>query len=396
MRRLALIGSYIFFISATSAQDSLLWKISTDSSIYSSPALSGNSIYFGSGDMNLYSVNKNSGALNWKFKTNGPVHSSPFVYEDKIIFSSADGRIYSVNKHSGDLLWKFETHGEQRYDLWDYYLSSPIVYDNIVYVGSGDSSVYAIRADSGKIIWSFKTGGIVHASPVIKDSILFIGSYDGYLYTLNSKTGNLIWKFKTVGDAYFPKGEIQKAVAIYNNTVIFGCRDYNIYALNAETGTGNWNMKERGSWIIATPVIYNDNIYFGTSDSHRFYCMDANNGEVKWIIPLNMRVYGSATVANGKIIFGCFNGKLYFVDIKTGNVENTFQTEESKKGYYSIYNNDDNFKNDFTLYGEDSINSEKQILALGSILSTPLVETHTIYFGDSNGYFYALRLKTNK
>jgi len=87
-----------------------------------------------------------------------------------------------------------------------------LVDDGTVYIGSGDSSLYALNAENETIIWSYKTSGIIHASPIIKDRIIYIGSFDGHLYTLDSKTGKLIWKFKTVGDRYFPKGEIQKAV----------------------------------------------------------------------------------------------------------------------------------------------------------------------------------------
>jgi hypothetical protein len=121
--------------------------------------------------------------------------------------------------------------------------------------------------------------------------------------------------------------------------------------------------------------------------------MDAGTGEIKWKIPLNMRVYGSASFIDGRIVFGCFNGKLYFVDTETGKIEFNFQTEHSKSGYSRIFNSDDKFRSDFELYGKDIEKSEKQILSLGAILLTPLVEDHTIYFGDANGYFYGLKLK---
>ena len=37
--------------------------------------------------------------------------------------------------------------------------------------------------------------------------------------------------------------------------------------------------------------------------------------------------------------------------------------------------------------------SEKKILELGAILSTPLIEQGIAYFGDANGVIYALQLK---
>lgn len=380
-----------FFAEKASGQHQLLWKFATGAAIHSSAVTSTDQIYFGSADSNFYALNKVSGKLNWKFKTKGQIHSSPTIHNNKVLFSSADGKIYALNQANGKVIWTYKTNGEKVYDTWDYYLSSPIVDNNIVYVGSGDSSVYAISAETGKKLWSYPTNGIVHAAPLIKDNVMFIGSYDGSFYALNSTTGKLIWKFKTVGDMSFPKGEIQKAAIIHNNAIIFGSRDYNIYALDLKTGTGQWNMKEAGSWIIASPFSYKDNIYFGTSDTHRFYCMNAQSGQIKWTLPLSMRVYGSATIMNGELIFGCFNGKIYFVDPESGAIKSTFQTDESKKAYYSIFDQNDKIRKEINLYGPDYLETEKRILALGAILSNPLAENQILYFGDANGFFYALK-----
>ncbi len=390
--RISVVTLLYCCLSKLYAQDAVRWKYETGSAVYSSAAISDNSVFVGSGDMNLYSLNKTTGVLQWKFATRGAVQSTPAVSAGKVFVASSDGNLYAVNESTGKQTWVFKTNGEQRYDIWDYYLSSPIVANGVVYFGSGDSCVYALDAGTGSCIWKYKTNGMVHATPALAGGVVYIGSFDGNFYALDAATGKLKWKFKTVGDAYFPLGEIQKAAVVFENTVIFGSRDYNIYALDAKTGTGKWNMKEQGSWIIATPLVYKSNIYFGTSDSHRFYCMDATTGQVKWTLPLNMRVYGTACVAGGNITFGCFNGKLYFVNAGTGKVNKVFQTEASKKHYAGIYNADDSFRSDFSLYGENYKESEKKILALGSILSDPVVDQDMIYFGDANGNFYALKL----
>jgi len=387
--------SAILIISSLSiyGQDSIIWKFSANLGIYSSPVTDMNNVYFGSNDSILYALDKNKGNLIWKYKTRGEIKSQPVLFKETIIINNTDGYIYSFDKTDGKVLWTFKTNGEKTYDLWDYYISSPKIYQDNVYVGSGDGNIYAINAETGKLIWNFKTGDIVHSTPVIKDQKVFAGSYDGYFYALDTKSGSLIWKFKTVGDKYFPKGEIQKGAAIYKNSIIFGSRDFNIYALDINSGRGLWNMKEKGSWIIATPLVHGDNIYFGTSDTHRFYSMDAATGSIKWSLPLNMRVYCTASSINDKIYFGCFNGKLFEVNNKTGEIEQTFQTFGSKKNYSNIFNENDDFRDDFQLYGSTTDQSEKKILKLGAILTSPLIDNGIIYFGDSNGIFYALQLK---
>lgn len=378
--------------SSTYGHDSLIWHFSTEAGVFSSPTSDDSTIYIGSNDSCLYALKKEDGKLKWKFKTNGEIKSKPLLYKGCVIFNSTDGLIYSIDKNTAHMQWTFKTGGEKKHDIWDYYLSSPVCCQGKIFVGSGDGNVYAIEPNSGGLIWKYETDGIVHATPLVNNEGVYIGSFDGFFYALSIHTGNLIWKFKTVGDAYFPKGEIQRGATIYKNSVIFGSRDFNIYSLNSETGSGIWNMKEKGSWIIATPLVFNDIIYFGTSDSHRFCGLYAQNGDERWSVPLNMRVYGEAVSYNNSIIFGCFNGKLYSLNHTNGEIEQIFQTYGSKSNYNDIYSENDEFKASFKLYGKDTEASERKILSLGAILSTPIINNGIVYFADANGIIYALQL----
>ena len=107
-----------------------------------------------------------------------------------------------------------------------------------------------------------------------------------------------------------------------------------------------------------------------------------------------MRVYAEAVLLRNQILFGCFNGKLYQIDPASGAIREVFQTDGSKYNYHRVYNDDGTFRDDFKLYGDNLAASERQILALGSILSTPCIANGIIYMSDSNESFYALRLIT--
>lgn len=382
----------VLLVLSTGAQQ-VAWKFQTGNRVYSSATVSNNKVFIGSGDSCLYALNSTTGALLWKLRTGGAVHSTPLVNHNTVYAASFDGKLYAADEATGALRWTFASGGEKMYDLWDYYLASPTESEGVLYWGSGDKNIYALDPKTGKALWHYPTGDVVHATPVADSNRLYTGSFDGYLYCLDKKSGKLIWKFKTIGDTYFPKGEIQKAVAVKDGIVYFGSRDYNIYALDAQTGTGHWNMKERGSWIIATPLAYGDNIYFGTSDTHQFYALGARAGEDRWKLRLPMRVYGSAVAVDSTLFFGCFNGKLYGVNAQSGKTTFQFQTEGSRRNYPTVYGNNEEFRPGFALYGEQFRESEKQIHTLGSILSTPAVAGNLVYFGSSDGYVYAVKWK---
>ncbi|MTI29797.1 PQQ-binding-like beta-propeller repeat protein, partial [Xanthovirga aplysinae] len=314
---------------------------------------------------------------------------------DKIFFNSGDGNIYALDKNNGELVWKFTTNGEKKADFWDFFLSSPIVHNNLLIVGSGDHHIYALKADSGEMVWAYKTEGVVHAAPIVNEDILYIGSYDGIFYALNYATGTLIWKFDTMGSRVFPEGAIQRAASIYKDAVIFNSQDHNLYALNKKTGKGLWNRRETGGYIVTKPLVYKDNLYMGSSDSHRFYCLQGSNGKKNWLIKNNMRVFGTAVNQGNTIYYGSFDGTLIGVNATKGNVVFFFQTKESKAKYHTIFKPNGKFRDDFKLYGtlENELKTEKAIQSLGSILSTPVIENDIIYFGDANGHFYAVDLK---
>ncbi|MFT6807900.1 MAG: outer membrane protein assembly factor BamB [Saprospiraceae bacterium] len=371
----------------------MLWEFKTNDRVYSSALIVEEVVYFGSGDQNFYAVTKKNGKKIWEFKTQGRVHSSAATFQNMVYFSSADGNLYALDKNSGRLFWKFASKGEKSYGLWDYYLSSPIVSDGVIYWGSGDVYLYAVDGTNVNLKWKYKMDDIVHAFPTIDENKVYFGSFDGYFYALNKDNGAVIWRFKTIGDTSFPKGEIQKSALVHDGMVYFGSCDYNIYALDMVTGIKNCNMKDSGGWIIATPTVYKENIYLGTSDGHVFYAMDKKSG--KKIIrkaPLAMRLYGAAVAHKGIIYFGTFDGKLLGMDYKTGALKWSFQTEKSKQNYHTIYNKNGHFREGFELYGTDYVETEEKIHELGSILSTPVIDDGVIYFGSSDGNYYAAKL----
>lgn len=392
MIRTVQIFILILFTSSVYAQSPLAWSFRTKGRVYSSPAADDRYLYVGSNDSCLYVLNKENGELAYTFKTGGEIKSKPLLYNDFVIFNSSDGVIYCIDKTSAAVEWTFKTKGESTYGMWDYYLSSPVYANGMIYVGSGDGNVYALRPTTGELIWKFKTGGIVHATPLVHENKVLVGGFDGYFYALNAQSGALIWKFRTVGAAYYPAGEIQKGAAVYKNSVIFGSRDFNVYSLNIETGRGMWNRKERGSWVVAEPKILNDMVYLGTSDSHNFYGLDANSGLVKYTYPLNMRVYGEAVADENNVYFGCFNGKLYRINLGNNELKEVFQTFASRKNYFTVFDGSDHFKPGFVLYGKDINETETKILDLGAILSTPLIDNGIIYFGDAQGTIYACNI----
>lgn len=392
-------------------QLALKWTFSTNGAIYSSPAVAGGVVYFGSADGNLYAVDAASGKLRWKFDAHGRVNSSPAVVGGVVYVVSLDGNLYAVDAATGTQRWSFTTEGERRFtkagnlgafpptevvpDPWDFFLSSPAVAGGAVYFGSGDGHVYALDAGTGALKWKYKTGDVVHSSPAVSGGIVYVGSWDTYFYALDAGTGDLKWKFKTGDDAkiHLMTG-IPGSAAIANGRVYFGCRDANFYALDALTGALKWAAPNDGSWVIASPAVADGVVYYTTSDSFRFQALDAASGKSLYWLPTGIFSFSSPAIAGSHAYFGTFDGQLHDVDLKKHAYARAFATPGFSANGPHYLGPDGKLKADGIWSGstlDDSIlDIHTKLFSMGSILSSPVVQDGTIYFGSVDGKLYAV------
>ncbi len=402
--------SGVYHSNAAPGLSTVKWKFSTGQKVFSSPAVAGGTVYFGSSDHNLYAVNAADGSLRWKFQTKGGVNSSPAVDGGLVYFGSVDGNFYAVETESGKLKWQFQTAGERRFtapgihgamprtemmpDPFDVFLSSPAVAGGLVYFGSGDHNVYALDASTGGLKWKFPTGNVVHASPAVVDGVLYIGSWDSYLYALDAQTGALVWKFQTGEDTVnYNQVGIASSAAVAGGVVYFGCRDGHFYAVDAKTGAEKWKHDNKMGWVIASPAVYRGRVYFPTSDGTRFKVLDAANGEVVFNVENKAISFSSPAIAGDTVYYGTSDGWLHALDANTGDRKSEFQTDGSRRNgpkYTDAKGKliDSALYPDFTLDG--MIIGVERMYSLGSILSSPVVADGVVYVGSTDGNLYAL------
>lgn len=387
------------------------WQFHTKGQVISSPAISGDKLFFGSSDHCLYALDLATGAQKWRFKSEGRITSSPAASAGIVYFGSYDGNFYAVDTETGQLKWKFQTAGERRFaakhlhgaepasetmpDPFDMYLSSPALSNGAVYFGSGDANVYALDAATGKLKWKFKTGDVVHASPAISGGKLFVGSWDSYFYALDANSGTEIWRFKTGEDPEIHNQVgIQSSAAVADGVVYFGCRDSKFYAVDVATGKERWSFHNKGSWVISSPAVRDGKVYFATADTGLLHAFDAKAGTPLFSLDFKHWVmFSSPAIAGDTLYVGSHQGRLNAVDLKTQKVAWTFETEDSKKigPNYTKPDGTPNYEAAFfDFFYDDMISGVQKMLSVGSILSSPVVAGSTVYVGSADGNMYAL------
>lgn len=400
----------VFESSGPKKFTSVKWMFKTNGPVVSSPAIAGGVVFIGSLDGSLYAIDQETGIQKWKTEPTDSIASSPAVAGGMVYYLSYDRALYAVDAGTGAMKWLFATGAERRFeakglhglaptdqniaDPMDLFLSSPAVANGRVYFGSSDGHIYAVDAKTGVLSWSFVTKDVVHASPAVANNTVYIGSWDSYLYALDAETGAEKWRFKAGEDPIMHNQVgFQSSAAVVDGTVYTGCRDGHVYAIDATTGAKKWDYSTSQSWVNGTPAVRDGVVYVGTSDTHRFHALDAKSGRLLWVHDAKALIFGSAALAGDLAYVGAFNGKLLALDTKTGSLTWEFQTEASKKDALKVLDASGAFENpkktfnsflDMTIY-------LYRTFSVGAILSSPVVDQETIYFGSADGNVYALR-----
>ena len=365
------------------------WEFKTSQSIFSSPVISKQKIYFGGVDSILHVVNVESGKEVWNFHTKGQIRSNVCIDGNEIYLNGGDGAIYKLDAQTGKILWKFQTEGEKKIDFADYFQSTPVLNAGILYFGSGDGNFHAVDAKKGKKIWKFKTGNAVHTTPAISNDKVFFGSFDGYVYALDLQKGKFMWKFKTVGHNYFPNGDVQGSPTIFKDLVFIGARDYNFYALDQEKGFCHWNKAFSLGWALNSSI--NDSVlYVGSADERVLIAAQPETGTEFWKIDMEFLVFGNNAYSETMLYVGTTNGRLHGISKFTGQILWNFETESFQKNWPKYFKHDGSYRDDIYLI----IKSNEQFLdvecELGGIFSTPVIHENYLIFTSTNGILYCL------
>jgi len=346
-------------------QGTLKWVFSTGSPIHSSPAVAGGTVYVGSRDYKLYTLDAATGAKRWEYETGSWVESSPVIVDSVVFFGSNDGKVYGLDANSGEKLWDFKT----AYPV----TSSPAVANGIVYFGSDDYYIYALDAAKGTKLWDFDTKGHVESSPAVANGIVYTGSGGEYFYALDALSGRLRLHFMSLYPGF-------SSPAVSGEIIYFSDSRSRLFAVDGNARSWPREHEIKPYWIQmwlmgipgipvpppqsgliwslslggiarSSPVVVNDTLYIGSGN--KLLAIDLQSHQKRWEFEAEGTIRSSPAVTDTTVYVGSEDGRLYAVDATTG---------------------------------------EKlwDIITGGKITSSPAVADGTIYIGSHDGNLYAI------
>jgi outer membrane protein assembly factor BamB len=87
-------GKFIQCVEARSGKE--VWRLKTESLVWSSPAVVGRALYAGDWAGNLYALDRSNGGELWRYRVQKRILSSPLVEGGRLYFGSDDGAVYAL------------------------------------------------------------------------------------------------------------------------------------------------------------------------------------------------------------------------------------------------------------------------------------------------------------
>jgi eukaryotic-like serine/threonine-protein kinase len=321
----------------------LLWSFKTDDEIKSSPVISFDQVYIGSGDGNIYALHLKTGKLAWKDSIGNTIEAPPLVVDQKVVIGSLDGFVYAYDALRGKLLWKFETGGNVIGSAnWTI---APKGKTKWIFVGSYDFNLYCLDSENGKKIWTFEAENYINGAPslqankiifggcdahariislasgkeegaidvgayipgstAIDGNFAYLGHYGNEVVCIELKKKNIAWRYgdSENGDPFF------SSPAIGQDRIVIGCRDNQVHCISKSTGKKIWTFQTQGE-VDSSPVIANDKVIVGSNDG-RLYLIALNDGSKIWSYEIGSPITSSPAVVDGMVVIAAEDGGVY-------------------------------------------------------------------------------------
>ena len=310
-------------------------ETTTPASIYGTPVVDEDIVYIGTYNGQVLALNMLARSQNLTFPQqrygewswdcpidnarSNAIVADLLLSGDTIYVGSSNGRVYSLDKGFGDLNWESKVLDEKHRKLW----TSPAIQDNTLYVGTYDGHIHTLSLEAENLMdWSFESEAGFASSPVVHKNTIFAGSFDRHLYAVNVTidSDEPMWRFPKEE----PAGNWFWASPVISEGIVYaGCLDGLVYAIEARTGEKLWEF-DTGKAITSSPVLI-DNSLVVIDESGTVYVFDLDAELVDEAVPLktisiDAAVRSSFCAQEGLVYIRGDDNQLYVVDIDAGRV----------------------------------------------------------------------------
>lgn len=145
------------------ADGTVRWKHTTGEETVATPAIIGETVYYGDHDTYVYALDATTGEEHWRVKTDAHVECNVVVVDDTVFAASNDGTLHALNAATGVHRWRYDVQ------------SSPSVVASDgahAYIATREA-LHAVEVSTGVSCWSAEYGDSYAPGIAVGDGRLY-------------------------------------------------------------------------------------------------------------------------------------------------------------------------------------------------------------------------------
>lgn len=287
------------------------------------PLLTDDMVYVPSPAEGVIAFDRFSGTEKWRFRISEGVSGGIATDGQSLFFGGGNGQFYSVSARLGRIQWAFPLRSES--------VSIPVVSENSVFVLSGNNILISLNKNNGKQNWLYSRpqatsitvkGG---SQPAINMSPggsgqMYVGFSDGALVAIQMKDGSLIWERQLDRDPRFR--DVDSGPVLVGDSLYTGSFEGGFFSLKRSTGEIQWKIDEGA----VHPMVTADGVGYLANTSGQVFSFDLANGKKIWTYTLKSGIAAQPVVFREFLIFGESSDAIRILDRRTGAVVSSFTT----------------------------------------------------------------------
>ncbi|HEX2066770.1 MAG TPA: PQQ-binding-like beta-propeller repeat protein, partial [Candidatus Thermoplasmatota archaeon] len=337
-----------------------LWSHRMAAPVEGTPAIAGERVYVVDTAGNLKALNLRDGGCEKGCTTPvsvGATLSAIREHEGKLFIGTEAGEMKAYLASTLTPLWTFRLASMYRTPVYnadgdvtsckDPYPAQPVrgaaaVFAGNVYFGAMNHYVVAVDEEGNGDLttaarWAHKTGDVVLGAPAIaiqgNTHRLLIGSYDGNVYSFDPTPdwepiacpGGSVpaenppqWQYEVPSVVNPATGEAQvskvaSSPATTGDRLFVGANNGHVYALDAATGRKVWEQSATGNSlkpVTGSPAVANGIVVVGSEDT-KVYWLSASNGTILKTFGTKAAILASPAIDGDRVLVSATDGTTY-------------------------------------------------------------------------------------
>ena len=282
------------------------WRFDTGGELYSSPAVSGNTLIIGSKSGFLYALNATTGESIWTRDLGQYIVRSSPAISDKSIVINNGYQVIALSIDDGSTLWTQDISfaGD----------TSPTIAGASVYIASQGGAVYSLALATGEQKWHIQIDGLLFGSPTVDENQVFLANDRGKVTAVAIDSGAINWTMAADGGIFAP-------IISDDDTIMFTTNSGKTYKVYSATGKPEWIYDAGGTSGGATTF----ETVIVTSDNGGVSAIRRVDGQLLWLVPTGGAITVGPTIVSD-LVYVASGQTLYGFDLDTGTLQFTYST----------------------------------------------------------------------